>query len=395
MGFNLVQYRRVYTEPGYKTLSETDLEVFSDGDTTVSGISFSGENVLLICDLGARYDLDGVVYYRQAATTETTVFYGRQGEGAEYPWALLSYTEDGQEVAVDLRESENKYRFIKVVHSVSEGTAVAFELEVITSVEEIMFGTVEGVSKLAVDSGTSNATTEEIPIYNPDSVLHEFFCLLDSQGVDSSGLLLGTSSGTLFGLHETGLSVPDDFPFASGSFNNTVVSSGTIVLQSGTSGFYYTPIIDIDSFEGPRLFFEATVTGTNKIDESGNIDNVPTIGVRLSDSAPVNGGWVSGQLSTDSNWDVVSGTLSFNPMENGRILEPWHPRYFQARAEFSGPGGGESPILLAAGVEEGHKLTISGGGSQSVFIKSTYGDHFMGREAALFVWYLESRNEIT
>lgn len=393
MKFNLAETSRIYVESGpHKVISEFDLAVFSDQDTTVSGIEiFTGETLSIICDLSARYSLDTVSYYRTAATTETVSIFGRQGP--DDVWSTIAVTDSGTTLSGNLGSLDNKYKSIRVTHAVTAGSARAFELEVFTDDQEVLFGLSGNNTKFGIDAGTEQLTTESIPIFNPDDIPHDFFQLLDGGDVDSSGLLMATTSGgPFFGLYESGISVPDDFPFSSGSFDNTVESAGTVVLVSGVAGFYYTPVIDVALIDGRRLFWEATVTGTNEIDEFVSIDSEPTIGVRFSDTAPIDGGWVSGQISTDSNWHVTTGALVFVPVVNNTILEPRYQRYFQARLEFTGPGGGLTPILKGVGIEEGLKLSINPGENKPIFVKSTFTTQLPSQETALISWYFESRN---
>jgi len=165
-----------------------------------------------------------------------------------------------------------------------------------------------------------------------------------------------------------------------------------VVLQSGTVGYYYTPVIDIEAVSSGRFFFSATISGASVIDESSSIDSVYTAGVRLSGISPTDPGWVSGELSTDSNWDPTTGVFSFEAVENGRILAVGHPRYFQARVEFRGVAAQE-PQLEKIGIEAGHQVVIPPLSSVDVYVKSIFSEHEVGRESSLIAWFVETRNE--
>ncbi len=395
MRFNLAEHRRLYVGSGsYKVLTESELALLVDGDTDTVSISVTGETFAVVCDLGARYRLDEVLYYHQAASVENVVFYGKQGAGAEFSWVELTHTDDGQRLSVDLAGLSDRYEFLRVVHTAITGTAEVYELEILSSAAEIQFGDAAEITVFSVDSGTSILLPERVSIYNPDDVSHTFYCLLEAEDVDSSGLRLGpTSSGVFSGLYETGVSVSGTFLWSSGHFVDTVVSGTVVVLASGTSGFYYTPVIDVSSLAGRRFFWQAVVSGTNELDESGSIDSFPTAGVRLSNVAPTDGGWVSGQLSVDSNWDVDTGVLSFEPYDNNHILNPKYSNYFQARVEFYSPAEGQTPRLERIGIEEAFPVTVAEGTSGDIYVKSAFTEHVQGRESKLVVWYLESRNK--
>lgn len=395
MSHNAALYRRLFVSPGaYKSLTESGLALLQDGDRSVSSVSVSAETLSVTYALGVRYRLGELRYYRTAATLENVTFYGKQGVDAAFVWEEIPYTDAGDYLVSDLSVLNDRYELVKVVHSVTAGTAEVFEFELFADDGHIKFGSTGAATIYSIDSGTGTLIPEEVTLYNPDSVAHDFFVLPAVEDPDSAGLSLGlTSSGVFQSQYERGLAVPDDFTWASGSFSNTEEGSGGVVLSSGTSGFYYTPVIDVSALAGRRFFWSATLSGSNRIDELGSVDGTYTVGVRFSNEVPTDVGWFSGQLSTDANWSVVSGTLSFEPYANNQIVNPKYLDYFQARIEFSSPSHGETPTLLKVGVEEGLKLTVASRDSASFFVKSTYNDHVPGRQAELLVWNFEARNE--
>jgi hypothetical protein len=158
------------------------------------------------------------------------------------------------------------------------------------------------------------------------------------------------------------------------------------------SGTYYTPVIDITELSGRRLFWKVTTSGTSEIDVYSSEDSVPVIDVRLSNIAPTDGGWASGQLSSDSNWDISTGSIKFSSYDNNHILNPKYKSYFQARLEFHSPSPGETPILEKVGVEEGTRATVPASEYRDIYVKSTYSNHIPDRETNLLVWFFESRN---
>jgi len=395
MSFNLATYSRLFVSSGaYKVLTEAELALFQDGDIDGTGVSVSSETLSVTYDLGARYRLKELRYYHDAATVENVAFFGKQGTGSEFEWEEITSSDAGAYLTADLESIGDRYEFVRAVHTVTTGSAVVYEFSLLTDGNHIEFGETGTATIYSVDSGTNTLFPEEVLVYNPDSAAHDFFVLPVAEDSDSVSLALSlTSSGTFDALYESGLSVPDNFTWSSGSFVNTEEGAGGTVLSSGTSGFYYTPVIDVSSLEGRRFFWSTTLSGTNKVDEVASVDSVFTAGVRFSNEAPTDGGWVSGQMSTDSNWQVDTGNLTFEPYFNNQILNPAYLNYFQARLEFTSPSAGQTPILLKVGIESGVKLTIGSLGPAAVYVKSLHSEHVFGRQAEIVVWNFESRNE--
>lgn len=396
MRLNLAQTRRVFSDTGpFKSLTEAELELFVDGDTTVSGVPVAGETLAIICDLGARYRLDELIYYREAATLESVTIFGKQGTAVDYLWEEVSFSGVGNVLTVDLASLSDRYEFVKVVHDVSLGTATVYEIEVFTQDGEILFGETGQETAFSVDSGTDTLTPERVTVWNPDDTTHTFKILLEGEDEDSAGLSIGlTSSGAFDALYESGLAVPDDFDWPNGLFVNTEEQNDTVILTAGqTSGFYYSPVMDISSLSGRRLFWKSTTSGTSEIDEQASVDSISSIGVRFSNTMPTEPGWISGQLSIDSLWAISSGTLSFDPYDNNHILNPQYFNYFQVRLEFFGETSSQTPILEKVGIEQALSIDIAPQEFGEFYVKSSHGDHTVGREAALLTWYFERRNE--
>src|SRR6187397_1720123 len=79
METNLAKEKPVYYEVGTKVLTETQLSSLVDGVVDSGGVSISsGETLSIVCDLGARYSLSQIYYYRVRATSDTITVYGRQ-----------------------------------------------------------------------------------------------------------------------------------------------------------------------------------------------------------------------------------------------------------------------------------------------------------------------------
>lgn len=394
MRINLSSTRRLYAEVGpYKALTEGDLQLLVDGVTSGTSIAVAAESLAVTCVFGARYSLSELVYYRDAATTETVTFFGKQGDQG-YTWEEILDTQvSSDKITIDFTQVIGHFEQIKIVHTVTTGTSQVYEVELWADGTQVLFGSLGQETVFSVDAGTDTLLPEPIKVYNPASVLADFYCVVDHNTSNPEGTTLGLGpSGPFYGVYSTGISVPSQFSWASGVLSNVTESAGTLTLTSGTYGYYITPVIDLDTVEGRRLFWQATVTGTASIDDLSRDDSVPTIGVRFSDSPPTDVGWVSGELSIDSIWSVVSGTLPFVPYDNDHILRTSYLRYFQAKVDLLAVTDGDTPILEKVGVEQGHKLTIGPQAYQSIYAQSNYSNHVVGRTSGVLVWSPEFRN---
>jgi hypothetical protein len=108
----------------------------------------------------------------------------------------------------------------------------------------------------------------------------------------------------------------------------------------------------------------------------------------MSNTAP-NFPWVDGQLSTDGNWSVVSGTLPFEEFDNNTIFDPRYRQYFQARVNFTGTDN--FPTLQSIGVEEAVLLDIGAGGEVPVYVRVSSSAVAPVGVAAVVTWYFEDR----
>jgi hypothetical protein len=392
MRLNLVNQKRVYSDTGpYKSLTEADLQLLRDEDTIVSSITVTAETLAIICDLGARYRLEELVYFRDAATTENVTFYGKQGDSG-FDWEEIVSTAEADRITIDFTEVVGHFEQLKVIHTVTAGTADVYELEVWTDDGHILFGAAGEITTLSVDAGTETLYPEAVQVYNPQTVSADYYCAVDPYTTNAEGLLLGaTTSGPFYGIYGVGVSLPVDVPWVSGSLHNVTEVSGTLTLVTGTYGYYYTPVIDIDTVTGRRLFWQATTTGTTSIDDPSRDDSVYTVQVRFSDTTPTDGGWTSGQMSVDLNWSVVSGTVPFEPYDNNHILNLAYKRYFQAKIELLAPEGA-TPALEKFGIEQALMVAVPPMSYQNIYAKSTYSEHVSGRTSGIIVWSPEHRN---
>lgn len=395
MRLNLVEHRRVYVPDGpYQNVVESQLELLRDGDTTVSSIPVTAQTMALICDLGARYRLEELVYFRDSGTTENITLYGKQGPDDSFDWEELTPVLLSDRVTFDFTTYLGQFEQIRILHTVSAGTANVYELELWTDDDHVLFGPLGQRTIFSVDTGTNTLHPEAIQLYNPETDAADIFCVIDQDSADAYGLSLGaTEAGPFYGIYALGLSLPADYAWSTGTLSNVVEVAGALTLVTGTYGVYYTPVLDINTLEGRRVFWEATLSGTNEIDDPSRSDSVSTIGIRFSDIEPTDGGWVSGVTSDDILWSTVSGTLPFEVYDNNHILNPTYFRYFQAKVELITTVDGETPILESIGIESGLKVTAPAQSFANVYAKSQYTDHVPGRTAGVIAWSPETRNK--
>lgn len=393
MRLNLAERRRIYSDTGpYKILTQEDLELLVDGDVDGSSIAVTSQTMAVICSFGARYRLENLIYYRTAATSENVAFFGKQGDEG-FDWEELPSTLESDRITINFSEVVGHFEQIKVVHTVTTGTANVFEVELWADDTHVLFGPTGQSSVFSIDSGTNTLHPEKIQVYNPETVSADFYCAIDPLTTDYSGLSLGaTTSGVFSDLYGTGISLPSDVPWSAGTLTNVVENSGKLVLVTGTYGYYHTPVIDISTLTGRRLFWQATLSGTSVIDNPSSIDSVPTVSVRFSDTSPSDPGWSSGQQSVDNNWSVVSGTLPFDFYGNNHILKPAYKNYFQAKVEFVTTVDGDTPVLEKLGIEQALKITIPPLSYESIYAKSNTSEHVPGRTSGIIVWSPEHRN---
>lgn len=385
MAVNIIKGAKIYSVGG-KELSQQELGLISDS-STASGIDISmGEDVDLVVDLSAPYDVDTLTYYRNSADVETITLEGRQNQDTN--WITLQISFSGQEVISDLLSSENKYQFFRIKHSVSAGSAEALELEIISK-EETAFGEDGQKSETSVNAGTEDPDFIPIEIYNSTGKGRYFYFLLDARSQYSDIISAATTnSGTYYHLYEKGINLPDTFSFSSGQHLDTQEYNGEVILDATTtSGTYYSPVIDISSVESVRIFWDISISGTNKVDVLDSVDSVNTVGIRLSNTSPSDVSWSSGQMSTDSNWHVESGSIEFVPYANNQILSKIKPDYIQFKVEMHSPSPGQTPILKKLGAEEAQKVYVNKNDSADVYILSDVVEHTPNRESSLLCWF--------
>lgn len=388
MKYNLAITNLLSTASGTKALTDAELFSLVNGDTGSSSVTVSGsEQLSLLVDLKARYTMDELIYYRTSATDETVTVQARQNDLDI--WYQIPTTVSGSQISATLSGIYNKYQTINIIHSVETGTASPLEVEVYTSDDEIKFGSFpEGpVEEYPVSSGDTDNTAQEVFIRNVDNVDHDYYVLIEADESRSPIEVAYEESGPYYTLRSNSIDIPTTYSWANGIFDNTQVDgSNRVIISTSISGTYYSPIIDISSIKAPRIFWDSTSSGSSIVDNLLYVNAQNTIGARISNTAPENP-WVSGQTSTDNLWDTVSGSLPFIQYANNTILPPDYKNYIQFRVQLNGDTS--YPKLNFVGLEYPLEVTISGGTTESVFVRTT--NDSKDGNAELVTWYFESR----
>lgn len=388
MKYNLVINNLLSTASGTKVLTEEELISLSNGDKESSSVTLSSaEQLSLLIDLKARYNLEKVVYYRTSATTEDIKVYARQNDLDI--WYDIPTTVSGSQILATLSGTYDRYQTVNVIHSVSEGIASPLEVELYTNDDDIKFGSVsEGfIEEYPLSSGDSENSPQEVFINNIDSVEHEYLVLIEDNEDHSAVEVSLNNNGPYYSIRGNSVSLSGTYPWSSGVFSNTTENgSGDIVISASTSGIYFSPVIDVSSLTGPRIFWETTNSGLSVVDNFSDVNSQFTIGVRISNLAP-EAPWASGQPSSDGLWDVVSGTLPFLEFANNTILKPEYKNYVQFKVQLIGDT--DYPKLHSLGLEYPLSITVSGNQTSSVFVRSLE----EGKEgnAELITWFFEPR----
>jgi len=378
---------------GATLLTEHQLSTLQDGNTTSSGAPIdSPSTVSVIAELQNRYEISEIRYWNSGVGSVTI----ESSQNADV-WDSLtsSYVSGYTLVSGSLDSFQYWPKNIRVTHQVTTGSGEGYELQIKNKGSEQGYWFDGEQEALPVDSSIE-AEPSEIPVFNKTSSPKNIYCFIDTQDTSSSysTLRLATSSGgPYYSVHETGVRFPRDYTFVSGQFSGTTTSGSNIILAtySGT-GYYYSPVLDLDVLGPVRLYWEYYDESGTSIDwNDTQTDSQSTAGVRLHHEPP-SGGWVSGGSpdTTDSVWGTLSGTLEYAAVPNDSILEisVGQGRYFQTAFKLASTVSGSSPRIQSFGVEEA--LVLSGVSSYtSLFAKTEVMSYVVGDHSNVITFYYE------
>jgi hypothetical protein len=380
--------------PGYDVVSSSDLTKFVDGNTSASGVVISG-SVSIEIDLFRRYELSEIRYY-YTGNSEVEIFVSKEGTS----WESVSYSDESGYASVSGTFSDTEFsswpKALRINHTKNSGDVYGYEVQITGSDTGFTYPQEEGPSNI-IDTDVS-AESEVTPflISNNSGASRDINCFLDTTSSSSySGVALSTSSsGTFYIAHSRGLRMPRDYAWNLGTFTDTVVSGSVVVTDpSSNTGYYYTPVFDIESFVASRIYFEYTNISGSYIDwDDSQLDSGYTIGVRLYNIVP-EAPWVNGTMPsvTDSYWKT-DGSLDFVSISSDQIIgeKIGRAKYFQAAIKFTTPILESSSELIAVGIEEA--LTSSGiqnGSSANMYIRTNIDSLSSGSGANILTFFLE------
>jgi hypothetical protein len=362
----------------------------SDGNTSSDGIAVTTTGTISVdVDLFCRYDISEIRYYYSGGNV--SIHTSQEGQGwQEQPIVdkagyLVTSGTGGFFV--------NTPRFARIKHSVSTGTQYGYEIEVYNRDVSQGFGANGTDSSVVVDS---NADSEVSPIqvYNKSGQTRNYHCFIEEttdNDYDDSVALSDSYSGSFYSRYEKGVDIPRDFSWSTGSFVDTAISGSSIILSVVSGTGYYSPIFDIRNLNPVRMYWSWSGNSQTSVDNIDQVDDSLTIGLRSSGSVPI-APWSSGVLAnpSDTKWNIVDGSLSFSPVSNNVILEPYIGQngYVQIRVRLNSFVSGSSPEVSRVGFEEA--TTISGIPNMSygtVYAKTNMSSYVVGESINLLTFF--------
>lgn len=386
---NLASGALVYEGQDSISLSKDQLlSLVSDGNFDQDITVPQGSSLVFVVDLEARYNLSLISYQFTASNDFNVEIYGRQSVSSL--WEPIPYTFEPGSVVADLSGYENKYQQFKVMQTSFVGTGYAGKLRIIPQSNFISVGSPEEgeVVSYAVASAVSSSIVTPVYVQNTGEEQRKVMCLVDPSYPNYSNVELSGDGFSFFGIYSRGVRIPSDYGWGAGVFSGTEEDFGAVSLVPASgAGSYYSPVLDVSSFEGARIFWRAVVSGSNVIDSSDAVYQTPVVSFRASSYSPESP-WTPGQVSSDSRWSVVSGTLPFEPVANSTILKKDYKGFIQFKVDFSGID--ETPSLIELGVENPLSIDVDGSSYGSFKVRSSGASTLHSGNAGLLLWYNES-----
>lgn len=364
------------------------LSLVSEDDFNQDIAVAQGNSLVFVVDLEARYNLSSVSYQYTASNDSNVEIYGRQTVSSL--WEPIPSTPEPGFIVANISGLENKYQQFKIMQTSFVGTGYAGKFRVVPQSNFISVGSPEEgeVRLYTVASAVTSPAVTPVHVRNVGGKQRKVTCLVDPSYPNYSNVELSSDGLSFFGIYSKGVKLPSDYSWSAGVFSGTEESSGTVTLVSASgTGSYYSPILDVSSFEGARIFWRAVVSGSNTIGSLEDVYQTPVVSFRASPHPPEEP-WEEGEISNDSRWSVVSGTLPFKPVSNNTILKKDYKGFIQFRVDLSGTD--EVPSLVELGVENPLSIDVDGSSYGSFKVRSADASTLHSGNAGLLVWYNES-----
>ena len=382
--------------PSANVLSEHQLSLLQDGDTSVVGIPVDASDTIgFVASLHNRFEiLEARYWYNGVGTVTIESSLGGQF-WEEHP---VVYTSSYVAASGTFGTDGDWPRNLRVTHTVTTGSGQGFEFQVKNEPDQHGYWYDGSLDALPVDVNIDSEPTP-IQIFNKSGATRDFFVLLDSySGTDfgETTQLATVSGGPFYSLHGTGIRLPRDVAFNLGYMSGVTTSGSSFLLDTSSgTGVYYSPVFDLDGMNPLRAYLESSIPNDTEIDwsDSHEANGYVSMGVRLHHESP-SGGWASGQLpaADDYLWGTLSGSLVFEHLINDTLLEinVGQSRYVQLAVQLRTGTLGITPVVSALGIEESLSVPAIPSNSYGViFVKTQVDTYAAGDHANLLSFYFE------
>lgn len=315
---------------GNKELSNDELMALYDGNTTSSGVSLLGSDVLYLdIDLGYRIKVDDVKLYIDVpgdrATALTNVdFYYKNNETDSY----IVCSKDYDSAAFYTVGTPSLFAPIYLRVVVDSQEADIYELAILNDDTQVSFGETGGETLVILNQTLDGY--DELGIFNNspvDSQTVNAYVIVDYQGQASDYYikLASTAEGPYYGL-EDGIELSDNdtsksYYWAAGTMNNTTSTTvdATLMNTNNEVGYYSTPIFDM----GDKLNTTFVITDVTTVSGTSITwdDSFPggTVYLRSSDIAPTPFNKLIWVYTTDNTYDsfIYIGDMTTGYVDDG------------------------------------------------------------------------------
>ena len=281
---------------GNKSLSWVELESLMDSNTTSSGVTLTGSDILFLeANLSNRIKIDGIRLYIDGAATSDIKFYYKNSVTESYTTLT---TQSGSEYFYTTIPDPSAPMCIRT--SISGVTGELYEFQIFNDDYIVAFGTDGSLyAKYLENTPIGEAGDPTIvPIFNNSTNIipaDAYVCIdYTDSGAGSYIKISSSINGTYYGI-EDGAILEDDkessiYRWSMGEHNNTTVSGDDVVLVDPTisGGVYTSPIFSLDNKHMASYFITdgTTESGTSSISYNENIYN-GTIRVRSNNTKPL------------------------------------------------------------------------------------------------------------